>query len=63
MTSKLAIFKDQDTSSSDTDSNDPKQDDPKAFIPTRDPTETIFENGVNNMNDFLTKVQKFETIT
>ena len=33
------------------------------YIPTKDPTETIFDMGVQNMNDFLTKVQKFEAVT
>lgn len=61
--SKLAIFKDQDSSSSETDSDENQATPGQVYIPTRDPTETIFEMGVNNMNDFLTKIQKFESIT
>jgi hypothetical protein len=28
-----------------------------AFIPMKDPAETILENGMNKMNQFLTKIQ------
>jgi hypothetical protein len=64
MRSKLAIFKDEDTSS-DSDASDPgktPQED-MSFIPTKDPAERIFDQGVSSMNEFLSKVQKFETIT
>ena len=61
--SKLAIFKEEDTSSSSEDENNPQHQTQEIYIPTKDPTETIFENGLQNMNDFLSKVQKFESVT
>ncbi|MEY3238555.1 MAG: hypothetical protein RI883_2656 [Bacteroidota bacterium] len=55
------IFKEYDTES-DSSEEERKAEvrDKELYIPQKDPAELIFDNGVNSMNDFLNKVQKFE---
>jgi hypothetical protein len=58
------IFKEYDTES-DSSEEDRKADiqEKEMYIPQKDPAELIFDNGVQSMNEFLNKVQKFEAIT
>lgn len=58
------IFKDHDTSS-DSSEEDRKEEirQKELYIPQKDPADLIFDNGVTKMNEFLNKIQEFESIT
>lgn len=61
---KFRIFKDHDTSSDSSEEDRKEEIRKKAlYIPQKDPADLIFDNGVTKMNEFLDKVQKFESIT